>query len=551
MLDHALWELNPIGYHLTNITIHALNTITLFYLVFILFPEKALISVTASLVFAVHPIHTEAVNAISYREDLLATLFYLISLVSFIKTLKSPKWLYSAITLIAYALALLSKEMALTLPLMAFLTHLSFEKKAKFVLQRKWIYLNFAAVFGLYFLFLFFSEHPLRHTIPTRPDLAKYPINLPTMLGILYEYLRLTALPINLNPHHNFTRYASLFDPRVIATLLVVMTVILAGIYLTRRKGILGLFILWFFVALLPVSGIIAISNPIAERFLYLPSIGPIVVFSLLMNYIRQSRRVYYIVLLILVLTFGSLLTSDRNTVWKDDYRLWKDSVKKEPRNPVALSSLAMAAFRMGKVDEAMLILDKAASLNPKSAILAMIYHERGLIYEAEGNDERAVESYKAALGLSPYNYNIYMSIGFILKRQGRFLEAIDLFMKVLDIQPGRADIHFEMGLIYERLNDYTKAIEEYTIAKEAMPVETGINLGIIYGKEGDYSKAVSEFKEVLKIAPNDIKAHLNLGIAYMYIGENLYAKEEFKKVIELDPRNSAAAGYLNILRQR
>lgn len=547
MAEYQIWGLNPLGYHITSIFIHTLNSVAVFYLIFRLTHGNYLKAVITSLIFAVHPIHTEAVNAINFREDILVTLFYLTSILLFLKGLQSAmKGALFVMAVCTYIFALMSKEMALTLPIMIFLIHRCMLRSVSEVFKEKWFYACLFAVTFLYITFLTLLDFPLNKGIPESPGIFRYSLSLPMIIGVISDYLRLLLFPINLNVLYDFPRYVSLLLPGAAISGILLILLVLLGFHQMRRNPVIGLFVLWFFVTIIPVSNIIPIYDAVAERYLYLPSIGPIALLSGSITYLEHYKRGCAAFLLVLLLCLYSTLTIEKNKDWKDDYSLWKNAVKKMPLSPLSHKSMGRAAYKKGMFDEAISELKEAEKLKSNSAILADIYYSMGLVYTAKGMYEDANNVYSKAVGLNPSAPNAYYALGTNLMREGRDIEAIDAFGKVLNIEPMNGITHYQLGVIYNKLGDLQRAAEEYMAALKTLPVEAGVNLGTIYAEKGDYKGAINEFKKALNADPSSIKARMNLGIVYMKSGDDTSAKREFQEVLKLDPKNTLAYSYLN-----
>lgn len=449
MIDYRIWGLDPRGYHLSNVILHIFNVIILFQLLKYLGFDNSIPAIGAVL-FAVHPINTEAVNAINFREELLVTFFYLLSLLFFTKGLNSPvkKGLLSA-SIVAYSLALLSKEMAITLPITIFLTHVLLGKKIDKLLEEKWFYFCLSTITAMYLLFLIFLNYPLSKSFASLPDFMRYRyhLNVPTVIGIIGYYLKLCFFPLNLSIEHDFSRFSTIFEARVAVSGLLIISVIVTGLILLKRNYIYGLFALWFFITIIPVCNIFPINDPVAERYLYLPSIGPIILIALLIDFAHKCSARYVLLFLTWLIISFSFLTIQRNADWKNDYTLWKAAVEKNPMNPLAHSSFAKAAFSMGNADEALVELKKAEQLRPNAVTLSNINYNIGLIYKSKFMYDKALYALDKAVRLNPFNALAYVAMGKILRKEGKLSEANNAFRKALEIDPANKEVVREIRL--------------------------------------------------------------------------------------------------------
>src|SRR3989339_1461233 len=306
--DYFLWHLNPVGFHLTNILLHTANVVLVYLLVSAVSRSRTTAFLT-SILFALHPILTEAVNGISYREDLLTTTFFLSSILLFVQSaivrlsahdkVRNPQskicnYLYP-LSLFSYLLALCSKEMAITLPLIVFLLDWLLGDKSRIKKNTIKYYIGFILVSGFYlFLRFVWFHNPVEKQL-TYPD-NSFLVNLLTMPKIFCSSIKLLFFPISFNAEyiiaHTKTPCAATFILGMI--FLSVIGVITYKFYNHSRR--LFFFMLWFFVSLAPMMNIMPIANIMAERYLYLPSIG----FCAILAYIiREIWQQIYVLIFI------------------------------------------------------------------------------------------------------------------------------------------------------------------------------------------------------------------------------------------------------------
>lgn len=305
-LDYAIFDLKPWGYHLTNLLLHAINCILLYLFLLLLAkqlsikklsPVNTILSnlsdnqpLIISLLFATHPILTEAVNAISFREDLLSFFFYMTTLNIYIATTSSSGGRLYPLSCITYALALLSKEMAATLPMIVYLYEWIVSDKesriAPSFLLNKYI-IGYATITLAFLILRFIFHHPSEHI--TSWQLSERLLTVP---WLLLSSLKSAILPFSLSADHVITPVKSLFSPRFIVPLISVTLLIVILIMKRKRELVFG--ILFFIITLFPVYNIIPIAFPLAERYLYLPTIGfAIIIGHIINNLNRRTRNLY------------------------------------------------------------------------------------------------------------------------------------------------------------------------------------------------------------------------------------------------------------------
>ena len=244
MADYSLWKLNARGYHLTNIVLHILAALSLYYLTNLLFGDNRLSFLTA-IFYVVHPIHTEVVTYISGRADSLALLFMLLCFIFYIKGPSSKSAGLYFLMIFSYAAALLSRENSVILPVLLLLYHYSFKKKVQVkaflpivILSIIYILLRVTVLKAL-----------LSHVVYTTTLIER----APGFFVAVSNYIKLLFLPIHLHMEYGGTLFSA-GDPK--ALLGVILFIILTGYAFWKKENNKLFFfcISWFFVAILPVS---------------------------------------------------------------------------------------------------------------------------------------------------------------------------------------------------------------------------------------------------------------------------------------------------------
>lgn len=266
-IDYAIWGINPSGFHLTNVLIHVINSIFLFLFLELTFNSPRA-SMVASILFALHPVQTEAVIWIKGREDLFVAMFTLLTLIWYRLYSMRSRRAYIFISLLSFALALLSKEMAVVIPVMLLMFDMIWKEDAR--IRR---YLPYAAIVAAYIL----ARYLVLEQVAQRSYWGGGPIQtIYTMSRAISYYIKLLFFPVNLCLDYlGYPVSKAISGPYVIPSILFLLLISSFGVYrLLRHRDITGLSVLWFFVTLAPVSNIIPLKIILAERFLYLPSIG-------------------------------------------------------------------------------------------------------------------------------------------------------------------------------------------------------------------------------------------------------------------------------------
>lgn len=361
-LDYAIYGIKPWGYHLTNILLHTINGILVYvFSILTLQLQKAggrpeLQALILSFLFVGHPVLTEAVNAVSFREELLAFLFYLITLNIYIwlrthTVLPHSRIFIYTISCLTFLLALFAKEMAVTLPVIILCCEGLFgdEKKKPVLLNPYNTGFILIVIAYLYLRFHYFYN-------PVEGHQRHWPLQerILTLPWLLLSYIKMALFPVSLSADYVIAPVKSLLSPFIIAS----AGIILASIFFkTIRIGKGTAFgVLFFVITLMPVYNIIPINEPIAERYLYIPAFGfTIIIGSYICHRISLNpgyKRLYMLILLLIVSFYG-LGVANRNKAWKESYSLWSDTVRKMPNSSRAHNGLGIILADKGDFDGA------------------------------------------------------------------------------------------------------------------------------------------------------------------------------------------------------
>ena len=492
-LLYAVFDLNPFGYHLFSLVLHILNVI-LVYLLMGAIRQNKTTSFTAGLLFACHPALTEAINCVSYNEDLLATLFFLWSLLFYISGKageKKSELRFYFFSLIFFLCGLLSKEMAVTLPAVILLYDIlsqtahrqpSVKRIIKTITHRKFFYLGYIAI-GLFYVSLrfFILSDPQASAPYSYGSLLERIIYLPAHL---FGFLKIAVFPFNLNAYYVFSYPKSFFEITNIIAYMTILGLIVVSLLIYKNSKALSFGFWWFFITLFPVYNLVEIMNPIADRYLYLPLVGFCIAVSIFLNetlgrilkHRINNTGVVKILTIILILVAYSSMTVARNRDWKDNFSLWTQTVESSPNSSIAHGSLGRA------------------------------YQDRGLFKEA-------IAEYKKAVQLNPADFKAYYNLGLIYEKQGLLEDAIHYYKKSIGNNPGYLDSHFNLANIYTQQGLLDRAVPHYKKAIEIDPqdFEARNNLGVVYASQGKLNMAVSEWQKVLEIDPENQFAKENI----------------------------------------
>ncbi len=556
-LNHAIGGYEVEGYHLVNLLLHLGCSLLVWRLGVRLVGEGGLL---AGLVFAVHPLCSEPVNYISSRSESLAALGYLGARLAHLNAAQRPGFRW--VSLGAFGLALLCKEMALTLPVALWLVD-----RWRGALQGWRPYLGHMALAGLYLGVLLlnrFLGDSLAAPVHTLWEQGW------TQTKALVYYLRLAWMPQALNVEHQFFLSSG---PDGAATAALALVLALGYVAWRGRHSLPGLVAAWSLLVLLPVL-VMPLNMLVNERRLYLVVAGLCWLLGWAAG--RRTRS-----LLLLLVPVGAALTWGRNAVWRDELTLWRDAQTKAPAMYRVQTNLGKALQLAGDPQAALAAYHRALALDDRHGDsynnVATILHQQGRLDEAigwyykaieryprqeeiyqnladaysqKGDLVRAVELYQQALRLDPENGAAWNNCGQTLYLAGRLAEAEQAFLRAAQLLPGQAEPHNNLGNLYSRQGRQEQAIEQYQLALERRPREEAqvqLNLGLALRQAGRSQLALQAFGRALSLDPGQNSARASGAELLAELGRHAEAAALFEESVARDPQ--FARGWFGLAR--
>lgn len=500
-VDYRLFLLNSFGYHLENVLFHAANAALVFLLLDLLVGDL-FIAFFAGLFFACHPVQTEVVAWISGRASVLFLFFYLAAFVLFVRYRKDRRAGYLAASVCLYAVSLFSKEMAVTLPAMLIVYDIHFGGKEP--LRRKIAaYLPYVALTAAYIV--------VRGSVLSRMSQCGWwggapSVNALSAVAVLPDYLKLLLYPADLCAFYMPRLARSIADPRFMTACAIIVATAVSLPAIFRRSRRTSFAVLWFFITILPVSNIVPLRALMAERFLYIPSIGFCLLAAVLIGRMsamraRPARAIAIVVAAALAVSYG-VRTMYRNEDWKDSARLSLSIVKVEPLNSWGYTSLGTAYIGQERYRDAVKPLLKAMKISwdysaPRVAL--------GFCYLQLGEFENAVSVLTEALRFEPKNLEAIVSLGVSYAELKRFDRAVEELKKAITIDPTFVSAYLNLGTVYENAGEEDKAIAAY----REIPLRTNsiqdigvsyIRLGDLYMRKGDTEAAIGYYRKAVDV---------------------------------------------------
>lgn len=477
MVNYNISGLNPLGFHLTNIIFHTGVSVLVFLIASMLIFQttltpRAWYAFVAALLFATHPIHTEAVAWIGGIPELSFTFFYLLSFYLYIRTKTGH-----ILSILFFFLATLCKETALTLPFLLIGYDYSFSSslplRERVRVRGIMRYLPYSIIAGIYFILRTYAIGSIA-PLKIHSELSTYQCAI-NIFPLFRQYLEKLILPVNLNVFHIFHPISSIFEWKGVISIIVAIVFILIICFLRRVNRIAFFSLLWIVIPLLPVLYIPALGeNPFTERYLYLPSVGFVLIASVVIEMFTHSRewKISYpvavsILIIIIVTSLYSAGTIKRNYIWSDNFTLWHDTVKKSSDGAYPNNNIGKAYYDMGLIDEAMKHYEIAVKLKSD---YPEAHNNLGITYHSKGWSDKAIEHFKIALQLSPNFPEAHSNIGVAYQSNSLIDKAIEHYIVALKLKLNNPVAHNNLGRAYYDKGLMDKAIEHYQIALRLRP---------------------------------------------------------------------------------
>lgn len=584
----------PAGYHWINLALHASNVTLAYALAIALFSEIAPAFALAA-IWGLHPLLTESVTNIVGRADLLAAFGVLAGLLCYLKAASAesrfrPAWWMALMA--AQAIGIFSKESAIVLPALMLSYDFIWTKRSTW---RALVPAYVATLLPLAAFFYMRAQLQMHMSIPYADNPlvgAGFWASRLTAVKVLGEFLRLFLWPSPLSADYSFNA-VPLFgqaskweDVKALLALTVCVALVLLMVRLAvraRRQEKPALFFLsFFFIAILPTSNLILLIGSImAERFLYLPSIGlaGAVAAALYAFYRRLGQnpraRLVWAAVGLVSIAFAAR-TYARNLDWKDELTLWSSAVDAAPGSAKAHYNLAKALeLEPGGIPQAIVQYRESLRIDPNHAdvhnnlanVLSRIPGRMPEVlaeYRAavrlqpdrvEPHNNlanalatmpehlpEAIEELQAALRLQPENPELHYNLAnALLRAPGREMDAIAEYRVALRLDPEHVDARINLaGALARTPGGLTAAIEEYRTALRIQPNSVGAHIGLanaLSGTPGGRSEAIAEYQAALRIQPGNPEAHYDLGTALAVIPGRLpEAIAEYRAALQSEP---------------
>jgi tetratricopeptide (TPR) repeat protein len=556
-VEWRVWGTNPVGYHVVNVLLHSLSAVVLWRVLNRLnIPGSWL----AAALFAVHPVNVESVAWIAERKNTLAMVFYLLSLLSYVRfdfaARSSPppggsigdvgpltgglRWRWYWLSLVAFLLALLSKTVVAPMPLV--LLGVAWWRR-RGVDRRDVVHCLpfFATAVAVGLVSLWFQSHRAIATDIVRTD--SFGARLAGAGWAVWFYLYKAVLPFGLSPIYPRWR----IDGGAWWSYVPGMLMMVGFLACWRCRRILGRGPLaafgYFVVMLLPVLGFLDVgfmrASLVSDHWQYFSIIGPLSLAAAVIatwgEFAGTGRFTPAVVSAWALLAVLGGTTWRQSSLYVDPGTYWRAALSENPGSWVVQSNLGSVLFERGRVDDAMAHFQKAVDLEPDNATA---HYNLGGVLRRKGQLDGATTQFQKALDLQP-NYSMaHYNLGEILRQKGEVDEAIAHFEMALEIRPDYAEAHDSLAFLLLRKGQVDEGLVHLRAALEIRPdnAEEHNNIASVLWQKGQFREAILHYERALEIRPDYAEAHQGLGEILEHEGQAREAVIQYEKALEAQP---------------
>ncbi len=557
-LNYSAGKLDVWGYHAVNVAIHLLNAILLFFLVRVvlanprwreMYHDVALhIAGVTALCWALHPLHTETVNYVVQRTELLVSFFYFAGFICAAIGSDEKRSHFWSIMVVPCAVGgIFSKEVIVSLPIVILLYD-AFLVGGGFVAALQKRPMMYVGLFATWIaLGAIIAGGPRSASVGFSHSITPGQYFL-TQAGVLVLYLRLSFWPATLSVSYADWPIATSLSDAVVPGLFVVILLGVCVVALIRGSG-MGLLGFTFFLILAPTSSFVPIATEVvAERRMYLPLAAIVLlVFIAAYHLVRKlsstssaTTRNGLVVVAAVVAVLMASRTFARNRDYQSTLSLWSSAVAPRPHNHVALCGVGHALLELNRPKDALPPLQKSVEL--KGDYVDGFFHQGRAFHGLKRYDDAAA-SFRRALELDPHHHDAMYNLGLALQLAKRYDESVSAYARLLQEQGNNVRASLNMGVALAALGRNTEAISALQRALDGDPSlgNARYNLAWALVTEGRLDEAVREFTTFLSQQPRDVQARLDLAGLLERKGDRTGAIGEYRHVLAIDPVNVTA----------
>ena len=603
LLDYQFYGLNPAGHHFTSLILHSVNSALLFILLKQMTGATWRSALVAAL-FAWHPLHVESVAWAAERKDVLSAFFWILTLMAYTqyarkriadsRGIKSPgngpaesatkspplpegegrgegearstptsgPGFYYGLSLALFALALMSKPMAVTLPFVLLLldfwplgrlqiltastadnTHHAVPRRSGAKARTRTTLLE-KLPFFLLAIAASIITFEVQHAGGAVGTLSAAPISLRIENAFLAYagYILKTIWPTNLSALYPLSPHLPIAS--VVGAIFFFVLVCAAAFWFAKKSPYLFSGWFWFAGTLVPVIGIIQVgAQSMADRYTYIPSIGLFIAIvwgaAALLSKIPKAQNVFAGAAVMILAAFF-ILARHQLGYWQNGETLFKHAIAVTHNNYLAYSALSSSLDSEGHTDAAIQAANEAVRIQPD---YPEGHYNLGTLLLAAGKTDDAIQNFEAALKVNPRFADAENNLGKAFQTEGKLDDAIAHLSAANRLSPNDPDILYNLGSVLLMQSKLPEAAAQFSEAIRLMPEHADAhgNLGVIYMRLGHPEQGTLEFAEKVRLKPNDSGARLNYGLALFDQNKTTEAAAQFNEALRLDPTSALA----------
>jgi tetratricopeptide (TPR) repeat protein len=540
LLDVSLFGLDAGAHHVVNLAIHIANTLLIFGLFLRLTGAHAKSAFVAAL-FAVHPLHVESVAWIAERKDVLSTLFWALTIAAYLSWVRRRDAARYALVIALFLLALMSKPMVVTLPIVLLLLDLWPLRRAGWrgLVAEKIPLFVLAAITSVVTVLV-----QNRVGAMATLDALPWHVRLSNAVTGYVAYIWMTVWPANLAAFYPLHPA----PPGMVAAAFGALAAITWGTLVYRRTHpYLAVGWLWYIATITPVVGFLQAGEQArADRFMYVPMIGLLIIVAwgvpdLLTRFSaarRGSRRALAALSMAIVLSCAVAAHAQVQT-WESSITLWRHAIDATPDSYIAYENLAQARRERGQLDEALALYARALPLAPAGSpgYQAVIHNSMGLVLTQQGSTVAAIAHFTDAVRLNPGFVEPRINLANALASTGRSAEAVAHYQKAVELNPGLTEGHVGLGAALLSQGKAEEAIAQYT---EALRLDMNLaeahnGLGAALSAAGKDDQAMPHYRDAVRLKPDLPSAHFNIALVLVKQGKLAEGKRELQAALAID----------------
>ena len=550
LLDVRLFGSDAGAYHVVNLLLHTADTLLLFELLRRTTGALGRSAFVAA-IFAVHPLHVESVAWVTERKDVLSTFFFLLTILAYVGYARRPSVRRYAGVMALFALALMSKPMVVTLPVVLLLIDVwpLARANARSLIVEKIPLFALALATSATTVIIQYRVGAMAglEALPWSTRLSNAAIGY-----VAYVWKTIWPWPL--------AAFYPLFDisPVRVVTALVILAALTAGAFRVRaRHPYVWVGWLWYLVTITPVIGFLqAGEQGMADRFMYVPQIGLSIAAAwsavALSGRARAGHGWPLRAAALAVIAVCAIASRAQAAHWRNSVTLWEHAARVTPRSYIAHENLGQALRENGRLEEARASYERALTFAPahSPAYVSVIQNSIGLVLTREGRAAEARERFAAAVQGNGRFAEARTNLGNALAAEGRSAEAIAHYREAIRLQPEYLEPRVGLAGALLQSGHAADAIVEYRGALSRDPglAQAHNGLGGALATAGHDEEALREYLEALRLNPALPTAHHNIALLYMKRGDFAQARRHLETALSIDPGYAPSRQALSLL---